>query len=81
MAASPGIGKARSVTFDIDLSPDEFKTEIRGLYPVLRNVDFRLNILDYNKRFIPVPFSTIFFKEKNYQGTVVIEICDKKELM
>ena len=56
------------------------KSQIRNLYPILQNEDFRIYIINQQRRFEEVPFSSLFLKEKKYTGTVIIKICEKQEI-
>ncbi|XP_052065406.1 uncharacterized protein LOC127705183 isoform X12 [Mytilus californianus] len=66
-------GKVR-VSWDINLSEQQFKDTIRATYPILNDKDFSLVTIDQQRLPKPVPFNLQYFKQVKYNGTVFIVI-------
>ena len=68
--------RATFIRFELRLSEEEMKDKVRKLYSVLLHSDFQLFTMNQQRQLELAPFSSMFFKEKKYAGTVVIKICD-----
>ncbi|KAJ8300519.1 hypothetical protein KUTeg_022038, partial [Tegillarca granosa] len=68
--------KGKSHPISLDLSTEHFEDTVRSLYPKLQNKNFCLYTVNNRRQLTPAPNEPSYFKNNNYNGTVVIKIKD-----